>query len=600
MFSLDRSSPSASATTPGQASPSMTVRAGAVAEPPGEQMRLEHLPIEILMEIGEEVMRSNLTTPSTNPVEDMASLNSHFASVFREPATATRSTRPMWAATSASAFVAQMNRLAQAPASQQRWCWNSMIAALSRQLAEGDPTSPRRLLDPLIAGLPPEPPMRRRLIQQITDCLVRQPHAYVGVLERLIPAGAVEPPMPDVWWKQLMQLTVRMGRPQRHAQPVWNAVASLPPNRRAEFELLMDILDLEDTQTVPALLQRIAALSPGPISTLFYATLIASWVDCNPEQDDQGAPAFCQALLAAAEQPEQREALLALLPVDHEPPPEFRETLSRHLGTLRPEAAMRLLTTQLPAFTTDADRMPWPCADVLLRARSYPADHAAAALVLASKMPSLTTPEQRADLARLMLAECPHLPLAHRLPVLAAIAPCVGPAPVWQFEWASAWREALDTTCRAVLSRDGSMPPRDAIGALAAALPHEEASGRVPQPDDDDGVEPLPDGHCGPLLAAFALSLRSLAPQDVPDAVRDIVRAYKRDGFVDAPSSAVHRLLLRCCAELPFELRDRPLRDIHSVTTSARNQQALDRMKQRTRQEHRQWQAQACAASNAN
>ncbi|WPB57973.1 hypothetical protein [Xylophilus sp. GOD-11R] len=599
MFSSPPIHPSDRPATPAASGPPT---AGSVEQVSSGQIVYEQLPREIQLLVGDDVMALNRETPAANTVPVFASLKSELAAVHREQVEATDLTRPLWTAETPEEFIRALKGLARAPFSQRAWCWDSVVPALSGLLSSRAPQDAGSALSAVLAHLPADPALRLRLLHQTVDVVQRLPDRFEGMQGAVFAACAAEPQLPDQLWRRLLRSMVGWP-PHLFDRPMMEAAgAALAPARRAELELMMDILRLplltRNGAVVEALAQRIGALRPGPVGMILYHQLFVRLERSRATDFPVGVSALYRALLAAAEAPGCREDALALLPVVLRPTPQHRAVLLRHLEQLPPEAAMKFLVRQLPTFATDPQRMPPQCAERLQSARGRPAEHAALIRILARAMPDVQSHAKRQDLGRLLLAEVPVLPLADRLPVLAALDPCVAPEPgdSPSSDWLQLWDRSLRATCHAVQHHSEAVPVREGIRALAAALPREEREGRVPQPRDCDHA---PDfgADAGPLLGALATALQSLPLHRLAEAICDIVQVYGDEGHLPGPSSATLRLLVHCCSGLPFELRAKPLQALQTATERAEQDdwRIVNSLVGATQEEQQAWRAQAVA-----
>ncbi|WPB57970.1 hypothetical protein [Xylophilus sp. GOD-11R] len=599
--------PPTSTNTPGRPLPGATL--------------LEHFPFEFLSDLADTFNEENTLTPAANPVGVVGLQNSRFRAAFREPMAAADLTLALWTAEPGREFTVALRSLAGAPPRQRGWCWDSVMPAIT---AAGTRNAHHveTMVTALVKNLPADPAIRLRLLRQAVDGLLRHPRGWGGALAPLLATCAAEPHLPDVVWQQLMRMVAKEPRhllqtPAMHT--AFSAISS--PARRAEFGLAADIAQMAcfggTVAQLEGLLQRIGAFPPGPLASVFYDELFRHWRASGSRDSRRGLEAIRHAMLAAADQPGYREDALARLPAFVDAPPEVRAVLAAHAEKMRPAAAMQLVTRQMKSFSTDDPcRLPRQCAEILQRARAAPSEHLASTLTLArvhgmsSVDPSLArlhgiatpdpigadgeinplqTPEQRADLARLVLAEVPRLPLAHRLQVMAAIEPRDYGSDNWQEGWNRVWQESLHAICQGVLRGGLDITRRDAIRALAAALPHEQRRGRIPQPRE--GKAALPESESGPLLQALSVLLRDLPQHELAAALLEIQPMLPSHHASAGPSPAVVQLLLRCCESLPFELRAAPLDALEIATRRQRGgaKEAIGKLISHTRAEAAAW-----------
>ncbi|WPB57971.1 hypothetical protein [Xylophilus sp. GOD-11R] len=567
---------------------------------PSERSTYEHLPDELLLLTAEYLWELTVALPAQNSLPGIASLNGRLASVFREPVLAVDITRPLSTARTLGEFLLAVDGLERTPPSHRQWCWDSVVAAMVQFVSDYRSEDRDVVLAAVLARLPADPDLRLRVVQQASNALLRQAAGFSGVVPPLIAACAGLPRVPRAMLLQWMQMLLRNPPQPIERRAIEAAAEALPSARHTELTLMLDLVAAPAwMMPLPAVLshlQRITALPPGPVVTMLYQTLLRHWAGAGSVWRMQGATAIFHALLDAAESPGWREDAMSLLPVVQSPTPDLRPTLLRQLDLLRPAAAMALLARQWPTFTTNAARAPTECADVLRRARATPAEHREATLALARKVRSVSNAGQRADLARLLMDELPRLPLVDRLPVLAACDSLYFKRDGWRDAWSSAWQDALQACCQAATQSDIEWPLRDTIRALAAALPFEEWTGRVPQ-SQQPRPQPLSDEASGSLVHALSRLLRCLPPHQVPGAVRDIVQAYRDQGRQEGPSDATMRMLLRVCAGLPCDLRSRPLHDLRSrdEEVSHDTRQMLRSLMHGAQAQREQWRAQRIA-----
>ncbi|WPB57974.1 hypothetical protein [Xylophilus sp. GOD-11R] len=534
--------------------------------PHAEPSRLEHLPPELLLDIGQFVLRDNAVTPSFNRLPEIGLLNHRLNTVFQMPAEATRLARRLWMAEDPKEFVAAVDGLQQVPPSECSACWDSVVPAMLRQIEGHDPSTVSCLVAQVVQRMPDNPAIRLRVLQQLTDRLLKRPEIFLGLFDRLIVACTAEPRIPEALWRQLLELMAKGPAHWNNESARSASAARLSPARRVEFELMRDIRQLElpwsisDLNDLYPIVRRIEALEPGPSVTILYRALISSWERSGTFDMEPGLSVIQASLLAAAEKPRYREEALSLLPRAHEPQPELLGVLQHHLGHLRPLAAMRLLTSQMLTFLTDLQCLPTQCADALQRARALPAEHAEATLELARNMPTLHGSHHRAELDAMLMAELPRLPLVHRLPVMREFVPAHYLDPVWRPERAGVWQQWVQQSCEAAMQDRADMPAREGIRMLAGVLCHEEWRDRVR----------LSEGpRTGPIRAALLHLLDGLPQQELFPALREALLAYGGDYHARGASLATVQQLLRCCARLPLEERTGLLRYFENATHGA-------------------------------
>ena len=523
---------------------------------PARPTRLEDLPNETLLSVGEACQRQNRATPWLDGVQALAPLNRRLDTLFAAPLRAHRLMREIAAAPDRPALTAALARLDRAPRQYRGTCWETAWETLLRLAAarQGALDIPDDLLE-LLARVPPhatlQPPPWARVATLLLSGRIGPPP--MAVVRQVLQSAAHSPDLTPAAWRSLLRQAKLAFLCSDNPAADLAALAGLTPAQRQDIGVMLDCVfhgRRAGADTLRSLVQRIETRVSPACRLPLLRTLRHGIAPPRPFARSEAAQVMCEALLRVPE-PDRAEALCAL-PMTW--PPEDRQALLlQATRTLPDPAALRVLlhhsgtfeASGWPGFTggtppADNRQLLLARVDAIVDRSRRGSRHRDVVRELARAASCVAYPELRDLIVAKVLDECPHLAVHDRIATLRHLES----VPPHHVRWRVQWHAALQE----LQARIEDLTPARA-GPLVRLLLH-----RYWTPDERED-----------WLALLRPMLRRLRPEDLATALEDLISRWECSY---GPCSKVHfERLLEDCARLPHYLRERSLAALDRLAT---------------------------------